>query len=140
MDWSGTSLFSRGARERPMITSEEVLRRLTIGDPAYCRAVVAADPGAMPRGLDARGTAMLRLGGLITAGSPDPIWQQRVDEALEAGLTFDEIVSALVVLAPSIGIERAVAVAPSLARALAYDVDAALEELGDPQPAAQRRT
>jgi len=121
-----------------MITSEEVLRRLTIGDPAFCRAVVATDPGEPPRALDARSAALLRLGGLITAGSAGPMWQRRVGEALEAGLSFDEIVGALTLLAPAIGLERVVAVAPDLARALGYDIDAALEELDDPAPVAAR--
>jgi 4-carboxymuconolactone decarboxylase len=114
-----------------MTTSEEVLRRLTIGDPSYCRAVMVTDLGEAPRMLDARGAALLRLGGLITNGSAGPMWQQRVGEALDAGLDFDEIVGSLMVLAPSIGLERVVAAAPNLARALGYDVDAALEEIED---------
>ena len=122
-----------------MITSEEVLRRLTIGDPAYCRAVMVTDLGEPPRVLDARSAALLRLGGLIATASGGPMWQQRVGEALDAGLSFDEIVSSLVVLAPSIGVERVVAVAPHLARALGYDVDAALEQLEDAAPAAARK-
>ena len=115
-----------------MTTSEEVLRRLTIGDPVYCRAVMATDLGEPPRELDARSTALLRLGGLITTGSSGPMWHQRVGEALDAGLNFDEIVGSLLVLAPSIGLERVVAVAPNLAVALGYDVDSALERLTGP--------
>ncbi len=98
-----------------MTTSEEVLRRLTIGDPAYCRAIMATNLGEPPRTLDARSAALLRLGGLIATGSAGPMWQQRVGEALDAGLSFDEIVGSLMVLAPSIGLERVVAVAPNLA-------------------------
>ena len=114
-----------------MITSEEVLRRLTIGDPSYCRALMAPELDDRPQALDARSVALLRLGGSITAGSAGPMWQQRVGEALDAGMSFDEIVAALVALAPTIGIERVVAVAPDLARALGYDIDAALERLDD---------
>jgi hypothetical protein len=117
-----------------MTTSEEILRRLTIGDPEYCRAVMATDLGQPPRALDHRGAALLRLGGLITTGSAGPMWQQRVGEALDAGLSFDEIVGSLMALAPTIGLERVVAVAPDLASALGYDVDAALERLDDPSP------
>jgi 4-carboxymuconolactone decarboxylase len=122
-----------------MTTSEEALRRLTIGDPAYCRAIMATELGEPPRVLDARSVALLRLGGLITTGSAGPMWQQRVGEALDAGVSFDEIVGSLMVLAPSIGLERVVAVAPSMARALGYDVDAALEQLDDPSPPAGRQ-
>ena len=109
------------------MTSEEVLRRLTIGDPAYCRALMSADPDASR--LDARSVALLRLGGSIAAGSMGPMWRQRVSEALDAGISFDEIVAALPALAPTIGIERVVTVAPELARALGYDIDSALERL-----------
>lgn len=112
-----------------MITSEESLRRLTIGDPAYCRAIMAADLDDQSRSLDARSVALLRLGGSIAGGSAGPIWRHCVGSALDAGLSFDEIVAALLALAPTIGIERVVEVAPDLARALGYDVDAALEGL-----------
>jgi hypothetical protein len=111
----------------PPMTSEEVLRRLTIGDPAYCRTVMAADPDDPPQTLDARSLAFLRLGASIRASTPGPMWQQGIDGALAAGLSFDEIVASLTALAPTVGIERVVAIAPDMARALGYDVDAALE-------------
>ena len=57
------------------------------------------------------------------------MWQQRVSDALETGLDFDDIVEALTRLAPTLGIDRVVAIAPELARALGYDIDAALERL-----------
>jgi 4-carboxymuconolactone decarboxylase len=112
-----------------MTASEEVLRRLTIGDSAFCRALIAADVQDSPHILDPRSLALLRLGATMMAGSSAPVWQQRVSDALESGLGFDEIVEALTVLAPTIGIDRVVAVAPELARALGYDIDAALERL-----------
>jgi alkylhydroperoxidase/carboxymuconolactone decarboxylase family protein YurZ len=112
-----------------MISSEEVLRRLTIGEPVFCRGLMSAEPGEPPGGLDARSVALVRLVGSITAGSVGPLLGRRVSNALDAGLDFDEIVAALVALAPTLGIERIVAVAPDLARALGYDIDAALERL-----------
>jgi hypothetical protein len=121
-----------------MITSEEALRRLTIGDPAYLRAVMASDPRQPPHALDARGAALLRLGATLSAGGAGPMLQQRVDEAVGAGLDFDEIVESLLLLAPSIGLQQVVAVAPNLARALGYDIDAALERLDVPSTAAPR--
>ena len=116
-----------------MIESEESLRRLTIGDRAYCRSLLASRGHRdVPHALDARSLSLLRLGATMTAGTAGPVWQQRVNEALESGLSFEEIVEALTALAPTIGIDRAVAVAPELARALGYDIDAALERLDDP--------
>jgi hypothetical protein len=122
-----------------MPTSEEILRRLTIGDPAFCRTVMSAELPGQLHALDARSMALLRLGGSLTAGSSGPMWQQRVDDALNAGLSFDEIVASLTALAPTIGIERVVSVAPDLARALGYDVDAALERLDDATTPAKPR-
>ncbi len=122
-----------------MTTSEEILRRLTIGDPEFCRAVIAADLRDPPRALDTRSAALLRLGSLIAAGSAGPTWQRHISEALDAGLSFDEVVGSLLVLAPGIGLERVVTVAPPLARALGYDVDAALERLDDDPVVAEAR-
>jgi hypothetical protein len=111
------------------ITSEQVLRRLAIGDPAFCRDVMAGFAVDVPPGLDARGLALLRLGGSIGAGPSGSLLRQRVGDALAAGLSFDEVVASLMALAPTIGIERTVALAPELALALDYDIDAALESL-----------
>lgn len=118
-----------------MIESEEILRRLTIGERAWCQGLLAAELQGVPHSLDSRSLALLRLGATMTAGSAGPVWQQRVTEALESGLSFAEIVEALTALTPTIGIDRAVAVAPELARALGYDIDAALELLDEPGPA-----
>lgn len=120
------------------MTGEEILRRLTIGDPSYCRAVMADETDDPIHALDARSLALLRLGASIRSGAPGPIWQRRVGDALEAGLSFDEVVATLVALAPTVGIERIVAIAPDIARALGYDVDGALERLDGPPPAAAR--
>jgi alkylhydroperoxidase/carboxymuconolactone decarboxylase family protein YurZ len=142
MGWAvhGTPATGAITCELPMTTSEEILRRLTIGDPAYCRTLMATDAPGTARGLDSRSRALLRLGGVISAGSADPLWHQSVGDALDAGLSFDEIVGSLTLLAPSIGIERVVEVAPHLARALGYDVEAALERLdGDAAPAVIRQ-
>lgn len=112
-----------------MITSEQALRRMAIADPAYCRAIMAAERADPSLTLDPRSFALLRLGGSMGAGMAGPLLQQRVADALSAGVSFDEIVAALIALAPTIGIERTVALAPEVALALDYDIDAALERL-----------
>jgi 4-carboxymuconolactone decarboxylase len=116
-------------REGPTTTSEEILRRIAVADPVYCRALIAADPTDPPHALDGRSLALVRLGGSIAAGTVGPVLRQRVTAALEMGVTFDEVVGSLLALAPSIGTERLAAIAPQLARALDYDIDAALQEL-----------
>ena len=112
-----------------MVSSEEILRRLAVADAAYSRALVAADPADPPRALDGRSVAQLRLGGSITAGTVGAVLRQRVSDALETGVTFDEVVGSLLALAPMIGTERLAAIAAELARALDYDIDQALERL-----------
>jgi hypothetical protein len=67
----------------------------------------------------------------MAGDAPGQVWHQRVAGALESGLSGDEIVDALTALVPTIGIDRTMAVAPRLAEALGYDVDLALERLGD---------
>jgi 4-carboxymuconolactone decarboxylase len=109
-----------------VISSEEVLRRLSIGDPTYCRALVHAEVDDPLHALDARTVALLRLASLITSGAAGPTWHQCVWQARSAGLSPDEIVGSLMALAPTIGPDRVVTAAPALAQALDFDLDAAL--------------
>jgi len=110
-----------------MIATDEVLRRLTIGDRAFCSRLVSGRQA--PGSLDGRSLAMLRLGATISMGSSATIWQQRVADVLENGYSEDEVVESLTSLAPVIGIDRLVDDAPEMARALGYDIDDALERL-----------
>jgi hypothetical protein len=112
-----------------MASSEEVLRRLTIGDPTFCRRLMSAQPDQPVLALDPRSMALVRLCGSITAGRGGHLLVRRVEEALVAGLDFDDIVASLLALAPTLGVDRLVAIAPDVARALGYDIDAALEQL-----------
>jgi 4-carboxymuconolactone decarboxylase len=109
-----------------MVTSEEVLRRLTLADPAYVRTL--ADPGAIESQmtLDARSAVLVQLGGLIANGAPAPIWQQCVSAGRGVGLSPDDMVGALLTMAAMVGVSGVVEAAPNLARALGYDIDTAL--------------
>jgi hypothetical protein len=110
---------------------EEVLRHLTLGDAAYIDRLVAdrrrrrGDSGQW-----FRSDSLLRIGALAALDGPDVSWQQTVAAALGAGLTADEIVDALVALAPMIGSTRLVSIAPKVSLALGYDVEAAIEAPG----------
>jgi 4-carboxymuconolactone decarboxylase len=109
--------------------SEEVLRRLSIGDPVLCAAFMSDVHPVLRGSLDRQSLALLRLGASIGTGTIGPVLNQRVGEALAAGVDFDEVVASLVALIPVIGIERAVAAAPAVAQGLGYDVDAEVERL-----------
>jgi hypothetical protein len=111
-----------------MADREEILRRLTLGDAAFLDALLTgrhAAPG--DAALDHVGEALVKLGALTVTDGPDLAWQQVVGAALDAGLTADEVVDALIVLAPVIGRTRVMAVAPKLALATGFDVAGALE-------------
>ena len=69
----------------------------------------------------------MKLGALAATDGSDLAWQQTVACALDAGWTADEVVDALVVLAPVIGRTRIMAAAPKVALATGFDVQGALE-------------
>lgn len=111
-----------------MADREEILRRLTLGDVAFLDTLIGSRKG--PTGcaaLDYVGESLAKLGALIATDGSDATWQQTVSAALDAGVTPDEVVDTLVVLAPAVGRTRVVTVAPKLALAIGFDVAAALE-------------
>ena len=113
-----------------MADREEILRRLTLGDAAFLDALIAGRQRQRAPGdcaLDHVGEALLKLGALTVTDGSDLTWQQTVAAALDAGLTADEVVDALVVLAPVIGQTRVMAAAPKVALATGFDVATALE-------------
>ena len=77
--------------------------------------------------LDPKTLALVRIGMLVAVGGAVPTYGAEVDAALSAGATVDEIVEVLVSAVPVVGLPSVVAAAPSLALALGYDVDDALE-------------
>ena len=110
------------------VRGEAILGRLAIGDPVFCRAIMAGNlPDGVPP-LDVRTVALLRLGRALGAGAAPALWHQCAEEALDAGLTLDEIVGCLLVLAPGMGIERTAGAAAELAEALGCPIDAGQEE------------
>ncbi len=50
-----------------------------------------------------------------------------IHDALEAGADEDDVVAVLLAIAPFVGVARLSSVAPAVALALDYDLDAALE-------------
>ena len=111
-----------------MADREEILRRLTLGDVTFLDALVGERQRAPGAGrLDYVGQALVKLGALTVTDGSDLAWQQTVAAALDAGLTADQVVDALVVLAPAIGQTRVMAAAPKVALATGFDVAAAIE-------------
>jgi len=109
---------------------QETLRRLAIFDEGLAGAGLG--PGlSEASALDARTAALLQLAVSVALGSSAVCLQWSTARALAAGAAKDEIADVLLAIAPVAGLARVVSAAPGVATALEYDLDAALEELGD---------
>jgi 4-carboxymuconolactone decarboxylase len=111
-----------------MEARDVTLRRLTLGDEAYLERLMATWNECCGA-LDGRSIALLRLGALAAIDGADIVWHHTVAQALAEGVTSDEIVEALIALAPILGTARVITVAPKLSLAAGYDVESALEEI-----------
>jgi len=107
---------------------QETLRRLAIFDEGFAEAGFGLDAH---QALDAKTTALLQVAVSAAIGSSAVCLQWSAARALAAGATKDEIADVLLAIAPVAGLGRVVAAAPGVAAALEYDIEAALEELGD---------
>ena len=77
--------------------------------------------------LDHKTHALVRLAAALALDAPPSLYQATIHTALAAGASLDEIVGALIAVAPTVGIARVVSAAPEVALALGYDLDAAFE-------------
>ena len=107
----------------------EVLRRLAIGDTSSIEHTLYGDAHDGVRGLDPRTAAFARLGALVAMGTTPCGYQGQVDAAFAAGATTEEIIHALIALAPMVGLARVMSAAPALGLAAGYDIEAALDRL-----------
>jgi 4-carboxymuconolactone decarboxylase len=103
----------------------EMLRLLTINDERFGDDCVT---GARSVKLDPKTLALVRLAALVAVGGAIPSYGAEADAAVSAGATAAEIVDVLVGVVPVVGLPAVVAAAPSLAMALGYDVEKALEK------------
>lgn len=108
--------------------SERTLLSLALNDETSLQSALTVGPERVePRELDPRTQALVRLSALVALGATPTSYAWSVDAAFAAGATVDEIVSTLLAVAPVVGIARVVAAAPTLAAAIGYDIEAALE-------------
>jgi 4-carboxymuconolactone decarboxylase len=101
----------------------EVLRLLAINDEHFAEHV--ADAGSS--NLDPKTLALVRIGALVAVGGAVPSYGAEADAAVSAGATLAEIVDVLLGVVSIVGLPSVVTAAPSLAMALGYDVEDALE-------------
>jgi 4-carboxymuconolactone decarboxylase len=111
-------------------THEEILRRLALCDEQCIESLLGIRlSDAEAAGLDPKARALVRLAALIATGGSCVSYGWAVDAAVTAGATADEIVGALIAVAPISGLARVVAASPEVACAIGYDIDHAFEVL-----------
>lgn len=111
-----------------MLGYQEVLRHLAVNDRRLLTGLSGVDETAdLWRHLDPRTTALVRVASLAAAGGPVETFRWTIQDALEAGADEDEVVAVLLAIAPLVGVARVAAIAPTVALALDYDLEAALE-------------
>ena len=103
----------------------EVLRRLAKSDERFADECVGGPTRAE---LDPKTLALARVAALIAVGGAVPSYGAETTSAVSAGASAAEIVDVLVGVVSVVGMPSVVAAAPSLALALGYDVDDALED------------
>lgn len=117
------------ARLVVMDASEDTLRSLTLHDEQVIKSVIMSSLGSPDAlGIDAKTYALVRLSVLICLEASVVSYQSAVALALATGASTEDIVDTLRAVASIVGYPRVVAAAPSLALAIGYDIDAALEE------------
>jgi 4-carboxymuconolactone decarboxylase len=77
--------------------------------------------------LDARTRALVIVGAAVCTNAPTRTFKALVASAIESGATSEEVVGAMLAVAPAAGESKIVMVAPKVALALGYDIDAAFE-------------
>jgi 4-carboxymuconolactone decarboxylase len=111
----------------PSIVEEEelLLRRLALNDEESIGMVLARSrerdgvPALVPKAV-----LLVQLGALLALGAATASLRAAVRRASAAGATESEIVGVLIAIAPAIGLARVVSIAPRLACAIGYDIDA----------------
>ena len=104
---------------------ERLLRRLALNDEESIGIVLTRSregdggPALLPKGV-----LLVQLGALLALGAATASLKAAVQRARGAGATESEIVGVLIAIAPAIGLARVVSIAPKLACAIGYEIDA----------------
>jgi 4-carboxymuconolactone decarboxylase len=104
------------------------LRRLALRDDRFIDALLAEERARpMLSGLDRQSHSLARIAALIAMDAAPPSYMSAASDALDAGITMEEIVGTLIAVMPVVGVPRVVSAAPKLGLALGYDVSEAFE-------------
>ncbi len=104
---------------------ERLLRRLALNDEASIGMVLTIGPERGPgAALMPKSALLVELGALLALGAATASLRSAVARATAAGASEAELVGVLVAIAPAIGLARVVSIAPRLAIAIGYDIEA----------------
>jgi alkylhydroperoxidase/carboxymuconolactone decarboxylase family protein YurZ len=108
---------------------ESLLRRIALNDERVMRSMLDVRADCPEASLDPKTGSLVLLAALLAleASGSSCLWG--VEEAFASGASAEEIVGTLVAVAPAVGMARAVRAAPSIARAIGYDLESAFERL-----------
>ena len=118
-----------------MATYQEILRSLVVNDRTLIAERFSSEgqPSVSDQ-LEERDRCISRVAAITAHDGPVQTFRWTIGDALDAGITPDEIVGVMLAIAPLVGIARIVDTAPKVALALDYDLDADLEALAPVTP------
>ena len=99
------------------------LSGLSLGDMDVLEAAIGLrEVGLEATGLDARTFALVKIAALIALEAPPASYVWQIGNALEDGVTPEEILGTLRAVAPQVGGPRVIAAAPEIMLALGLDL------------------
>jgi len=108
---------------------KEALRGLATHDGEFIQQLLNMQlDNIQNSGLDPRTHAMTRLGALIALDAPPASFAWQISIGMQSGLTPDDVVGAMIAVAPSVGMAKIVAAAPEIAFALQLNLEDEDEE------------
>jgi alkylhydroperoxidase/carboxymuconolactone decarboxylase family protein YurZ len=110
---------------------ESLLRRIALNDERVMRSMLDVRTGCPEASLDPKTGSLVLLAGLLAQDASPSSCLWGVEEAFASGASAEEIVGTLVAVAPAVGMARTVRAAPSIARAIGYDLESGFEHLDD---------
>lgn len=113
-----------------MSSYQDVLRHLVVNDRGLIDELSADALPIGPCQVDDRSRVIARVAAIIAHDGSVQTFRWTIDDALDLGVTPEEIVGLMLAIAPIVGAARIVNTAPKVAMALDYDLDSALESLG----------
>ncbi len=125
MHWGGGRKPSTVVCEVHLERKRHLLSRCASGDDSLI--VDGADSDEEFAALEPNTDALVRISAIVALGAPSALCRSAILRAFEAGACDEDIVATLISVATIIGDARVVLAAPTIASALGYDIDGALE-------------